>query len=495
MKIVYKYLIKKFVGPFALTFSFSLVIFLMQFLWLYVDELVGKGLEIYIILQFLFYASASFVASSASLGILLSSLMTFGAMGEHYELVALKSAGISITTLMIPLSVFTIFIGIISFVFSDSVAPRSFLKQKNLIYNIKDQKPTLAIDEGVFYEGIDNYIIRIGKKHRDNERIEDVLIYDHSGYKGNTTMTYAQRGSMKVTPDGKYMLFYLYDGYLWDENKKYEQHGEVNSLTRAKFKEQYKRLDISSFKYEAVETSFYETNTKALSNTKIQEQIDTMKNQLKDISKIAVRNFYNNLQYLDLYLKQDTTFYVDSLRNIHAELSSLSHNQQKEQIARAIYTEEFLSNSVKFAFEEAGYRNQNLWSYEIEWHRKYTLAFSCFLFFFIGAPLGSIIRKGGIGIPLLITVLFFVLYFAFSIMGEKMAKGSLFPVPVGMWLSSIILIPICIFLTRKATNDSMMLSRGESEKWISWIASIAKFYLPAYFVESIKEHENISDLS
>ena len=487
MKIIYKYLIRKFVGPFALTFAFTLVIFLMQFLWLYVDELVGKGLEIHLVLELLFYASAGFVASSTPLAILLSSLMTFGYMGEHYELVALKSAGISISKLMLPLSVFTIFIGIVSFVFSNNIAPRSYLRYKNLIYNIKDQKPTLAIDEGVFYDGIDNYTLRIGKKHRDNERIEDVLIYDHSGHKGNTTMTYAQRGSMKITPDGKYILFYLYDGYLWDENRKHEQSGEVNSLTRAKFKEQYKRFDISSFKYQAVETSFYESYTKAMSNTQIQEQIDTMRKELMNISKNAVHNFYNNLQYLNAYLKQDTALYTDSSKNIRNELSLLPSYQQKERISRTIYAEDFLSNNVKFAFEEADYKNKNLWSYEIEWHRKYTLAFACFLFFFIGASLGSIIRKGGIGIPLLITVVFFVFHFSLSIMGEKMSKGSLFPVLFGMWMPSIVLIPVCIFLIKKATVDSVIFSKDEYEKWIGNI--LKKIKLVG------KKHENSSDLS
>ena len=487
MKIVYKYLIKKFVGPFLLTFFFTLVIFLMQFLWLYVDELVGKGLEIHLILELLFYASVGFVASSASLAILLSSLMTFGTMGEHYELIALKSAGISISRLMIPLSVFCIVIGIISFVFSNHIAPRSFIQYKHLLYNIKDQKPTLAIDEGAFYDGIDNYIIRIGKKHRDNERIEDVLIYDHSGYRGNTTMTYAQRGSMKVTPDGKYMLFYLYDGYFWDENKKQTQHGETNSLTRAKFKEQYKRLDISSFKYEDMETSFYQASTKALSNAELQKQIDTMKKQLMHISENAVHSFYNILPHLQSYLEQDTALYTDSLRTIREELALLPLYQQKERISQTLYSEEFLSNSIKYAFEEADYRNRDLWSYEIEWHRKYTQAAACFLLFFIGASLGSIIRKGGVGIPLLITVIFFVFYFSFSMMGEKMSKGNVFPVVFGMWLSSLVLMPICIFLTKKATDDSAMFSKEEYDKWIANILKKIKLFG--------KKYENSSDLS
>lgn len=462
MNIINRYLIKKFVGPFLLTFIFAMVIFLMQFLWLYVDEMVGKGLEIHLILELLFYASANFVSSSAALAILLSSLMTFGSLGEHYELVALKSAGIPISRLMISLSFFAILIGIASFWFSNNVAPKSFIKFKSLHLNIKEQKPALAIDEGTFYEGLDNYVIRVGKKHRDNETIEDVLIYDHSHHQGNTTMTYAQRGRMQITPDGKYMLFYLYDGYFWDESKNQNSRNTNDPLMRAKFDEQYKRFDLSSFEFEKTDNDFYESSTKAQSNQKLAQQIDTIKEQINTISLNAVNNFFKQMHAFNIYIKNDSLERDTSLcYSVDEQFAQKPEHVTDELYKYAEMLSETTASIIKYTHEEAGYRNISLWSAQIEWHRKFTSALSCLLLFFIGAPLGSIMRKGGIGIPLLVTVLFFVFYFSISIIGEKMSKGNIFPVSVGMWLSSFILLPICAFLTKKATVDSSIFSLDE----------------------------------
>ncbi|MDR2868560.1 MAG: LptF/LptG family permease, partial [Bacteroidales bacterium] len=186
MKIIYKYLIKNFLGPFLLTFVFADFILLMQWLWKYVDDLVGKGLEIKYILELLFYASATMVPTAIPLAILLSSLMTFGNLGEKYEIVAIKSAGISIKTMMLPLAILTLMISIGAFSFSNWVVPKAFVKMKTLLVDIQEQKPALNIEEGTFYGGFDNFIIRIGKKGSNNEKIEDVLIYDHSKQQGNT---------------------------------------------------------------------------------------------------------------------------------------------------------------------------------------------------------------------------------------------------------------------------------------------------------------------
>jgi lipopolysaccharide export system permease protein len=239
VKIIYKYIIKNFIGPFVLTFFFALFILLMQYLWKYVDDLVGKGLEISIILELLFYASATFVATAAPLAILLSSLMTFGNLGERYEIVAIKSAGIPISKLFIPLLLLSFIIGIFTFWFANNISPKAFLKSKTLLLDIRDTKPALSIEEGVFYDGLDNYVIRIGKKGRDNASIEDVLIYDHSKGQGNTTVTFAKKGEMRITDDKKYMLFTLYNGFFWDESRNSTNSGSVRSkypLVRAGFK-------------------------------------------------------------------------------------------------------------------------------------------------------------------------------------------------------------------------------------------------------------------
>lgn len=468
MKIIYRYIIKSFIGPFVLTFFFALFILLMQYLWKYVDDLVGKGLEISIILELLFYASATFVATAAPLAILLSSLMTFGKLGETYEIVAIKSAGIPISKLFIPLLVLAIIIGLATFMFANYVSPKAFLKSRTLLIDIKDQKPALTIEEGVFYDGLDNYVIRIGKKGRDNATIEEVIIYDHSKGQGNTTVTYAKKGTMKMTDDKQYMLFTLYDGFYWDESRNSTNSGSTKSkfpLVRAVFKEQYKRFDISSFQFQKTDQSFYQNNNQALPLSELNVKIDTLKKQINAMELAPSNNFLGALYFYYNIINNDSTFKVIKNPTLTYVFDSLSHDKKIEVVNFAHMGAQGFVNTVKFAYDDVAWKNHNLWSYQIEVHRKFTLAVACLLFFFIGAPLGSIIRKGGIAIPLVVTVLFFIFYFIISIIGEKVSKGELIPVYFGMWFSTAVLVPICVFLSYKATIDSSVLSIEENLKW------------------------------
>lgn len=470
MKIIYKYIIKRFIGPFVLTFFFAIFILLMQYLWKYVDDLVGKGLEISIILELLFYASATFVATAAPLAILLSSLMTFGNLGERYEIVAIKSAGIPISRLFIPLLILSLVIGCFTFWFANNISPKAFLKSRTLLLDIRDTKPALSIEEGVFYDGLDNYVIRIGKKGRDNASIEDVLIYDHSKGQGNTTVTYAKKGDMKMTDDKKYMLFTLYDGFYWDESRNSTNNSTIKSkfpLVRAVFKKQYKRFDISSFQFQKTDQSFYQSNNQSLPIAELQVKIDTLKKQINMMEEAPSVNFFSNLYFYNNIIKNDEHFKIIPTEYVDYKFDSLSLEKKIEVMNFAQMGAAGFINAVKFAYDDVQWKNYSLWSFQIEVHRKFTLAVACLLFFFIGAPLGSIIRKGGIAIPLVVTVLFFIFYFVISIIGEKVAKGELIPVYMGMWFSTAVLIPICAFLSYKATIDSSVLSIEENLKWFS----------------------------
>jgi lipopolysaccharide export system permease protein len=461
---------KSFVGPFVLTFFFAIFILLMQYLWKYVDDLVGKGLEITIILELLFYASATFVATAAPLAILLSSLMTFGNLGERYEIVAIKSAGIPISKLFIPLLALSVIIGCFTFWFANNISPKAFLKSRALLLDIRDTKPALTIEEGVFYDGLDNYVIRIGKKNRDNASIEDVLIYDHSRGQGNTTVTYAKKGEMQMTNDKKYMLFTLYDGFYWDESRNSINSGTSKSkypLVRAVFKKQYKRFDISSFQFQKTDEGFYQGNNQSLPIAELQVKIDTLKKQINMMEEAPSVNFFSNLYFYNNIIKSDDQFKINKSNVLTYTFDSLSLEKKIEVMNFAQMGAGGFINAVKFAYDDVQWKNFSLWSFQIEVHRKFTLAVACLLFFFIGAPLGSIIRKGGIAIPLVVTVLFFIFYFVISIIGEKVAKGELIPVYMGMWFSTAVLIPICAFLSYKATIDSSVLSIDENLKWFS----------------------------
>ena len=489
MKIVNRYLVKNFTGPFVLTFFVALFVLLMQFLWKWVDQLVGKGLEISVLLKLMFYASVTLASMAFPLAVLLASLMTFGNMGERYEIVALKSAGISTRQMMRPLVIVSIIIALIAFEFSNWIIPKANIKLKKLLYEIQEQKPTLSIDEGVFYTGIDDYAIRIGKKYPDNEKIEDVLIYDHSDHRGNTMVTYAKSGKMEVTPDKHYLLFTLYDGSYWDEGSFEAAPGQQRKklpLTRATFTKEYMRLDMSDFEMNSVDESMYEAHSTTMTSKDLNMKIDTLKEEIKDLAHEASDVFFGHLYYFDNFVRKDSTFDTLSLSK-HCDLSQETSERQAKVFQYAENASRNFIYSVRFAYQDMLYRTKYMWSFQIEFYRKFTLSLACVLFFFIGAPLGSIIRKGGIGVPLVITVVFFTLYFALSIIGEKIAKNSLLPIWFGMGLSSFILIPIDIFLTHQATTDAAALSPDTYTKWLQKIKNLKLF--------SKKKHENTATLS
>ena len=467
MKIIDRYLCKNFLGPFVLTFFVALFVLLMQFLWKWVDELVGKGLELGVLLKLLFYASITLSSMAFPLAVLLASLMTFGNMGERSEIVALKSAGISTRRMMMPLTVVSLFIGYVAFEVSNDIIPRASVKLKMLLFDIQEQKPALNITEGVFYTDIDNYAIRVGKKMPDGVTIKDILIYDHSKHQGNVNVTAAERGTMVVTPDKHYLLFTLYNGSSWDESSVTRGSYDARNhypLMRATFDKQYKRFDMSDFSAQSVDASFYENHSTALSIKQLNQQIDTAKFHIQSQNRNAANVFFQCLYFYNVSVAPNNLVEQASTENL-PKLADCDDEFRARVLQLAENGVRNTTYAINYNFQDVNYRTHQLWNYQIEFYRKFTLAVACLLFFFIGAPLGSIIRKGGIGIPLVITVVFFTFYFAISIIGEKLSKSSPLPVWFGMWLSSFVLLPICVFLTYHATTDSSVLSPDTYSKF------------------------------
>lgn len=489
MKIVNKYLCKNFLGPFVLTFFVALFVLLMQFVWKWVDELVGKGLELTVMMKLLFYAAVSLSSMAFPLAVMLASLMTFGNMGERYEIVALKSAGISTRKMMTPLAILTVFITILSFFVSDQVIPRATLKLRVLLFDIQEQKPALNIEEGVFYDGFDNYSILVGKKMSDGETVKDILIYDHSRRMGNTSVTYAETGTMSVTPDKHYLIFTLQNGSFWDETSSMgASRGKPSKLPlmRARFDKQYKRFDMSDFTLGQADAELFEGHSSAMTNKQLSTQIDSMKVQIREIEDNTANVFFNNLYFYNSFVRNDEQFKtMDTGRAL--DLASMPPELRSRILNHAENSSRSYIYSMQFNYTSAEYCTQNMWSYQIELQRKYRLAVACLLFFFIGAPLGSIIRKGGIAIPLVLTVIFFVIYFALSVMGEKIAKGNVMPVWFGTWMSSFILLPLCVFLTYHATMDTAVLSPDTYAKWMDKLSHMKLF--------NKKRHENTTTVS
>ncbi len=305
MKKIYALVLKSYTGPLLATFFISLFILLMQFLWQYIDDLVGKGLEWYIIAELLFYASFTFVPLALPLAILLSSLMTFGNLGEHYELVAMKSSGISLRTIMKPMIIMSILISGFAFYFSNNVLPVANLKFKSLLYDVRKKKLAVNIKEGIFYNDMEDYIIRVGKKGKDGKSIYKVMIYNHTGRWGNTDVTVADSGFMESTPDGRYLIFTLYDGYNYQDKLDQKDSKKTTPFQRTFFKTQQRKFDLSAFELNRTNEDLFKNNYQMLNIRQLDYFIDSLGTSIRKRRSNLAQNFPRNYK---AYLNLDSTY-------------------------------------------------------------------------------------------------------------------------------------------------------------------------------------------
>lgn len=424
----------------------------MQFLWKYVDELVGKGLEWYLILQLLFYASATFVPLAIPLSILLSSLMTFGNLGERNELVAMKSAGISLRKIMLPLIVLSFMISIFAFFFANNIQPVANLKMGSLLYDIREQKPALSIKEDIFYSGIEGYIIKVGKKSADNKTVYNVMIFDHTERFGNNNFTLAESGIMELTPDKRYLIFKLFNGYNYYEDMKKDKSRARRPMTRTKFQEETRCFDLSGFSLQRTNEDFFKTNFQMLNLKQLGNYIDSAGRTIDKIKHESALNFRNS--YANLKEVTFNSEVKDTLNTFEKDLLSLPEDIRYRVFENALNNARNNRNNIEYYINNIDSQKKLLIRHKIEWHRKFSLSLACFLLFFIGAPLGAIIRKGGFGLPVVVSTLFFLLYHVISFTGEKFVRSGVIEAGMGMWISSAIILPLGIFLTYKASMDS-----------------------------------------
>ncbi len=444
----------------------------MQFLWRYIDDLVGKGLEWYVITELLFYASSTFVPLALPLAILLSSLMTFGNLGEHYELVAMKAAGISLRKIMMPLIVLSVIISLIAFYFSNNVLPIANLKFKSLLYDIRQQKLALDIKEGIFYTDLDGFVIRVEKKDKDNNNmIRDIMIYDHRQKKGNTNLTVADSGRMELTPDGMNLIFTLYNGYNYQEKTDQRGYKKTNPYQRTKFREEFRKFNLMDFELSRTNEDLFKSNYSMLNLRQLKKAEDSLMTQLNNRKeKIPVSMKKNFYFFNRIDSAKQATFSTDKLYTTNLLESKTKHEKIKI-IDEATNRCRRVRDNLSFNKKDFESRNKLIFKHQAEWHRKFTLSFACFVLFFIGAPLGAIIRKGGLGLPVVVSVLFFVLFHIISITGEKSVKSGVIDANIGMWIAPVVLLPLGIFLTYKATTDSPLL---DADAWIKIFKKVFK---------------------
>ena len=449
-----KLIIKAFVGPFIATFFITLLVLVMQFFCLYIDDFVGKGLSTGLILEFIWYQSAVLVPLALPLAVLLSSLMTFGNLGETYELVAIKSAGISLLRFMRPLFFLTLIICGVAFLFSNYIIPVANLKSRTLLSDIVFAKPSFDIKEGVFYDKIYGFAIKIGKKENNDTVIRDIIIYEQANTLQDNFII-AKDGVMRVSDDKRFLEFNLQNGWY------YQERGNVSTINteyiRSGFKEYKKQFDLSSFQFQRTADSVNKNNHRMLSMRQLGKAIDSLKKHNAGFYKQAEQNFSGALQfipYLDSNWKSTDTSY--KIKNLNTLITDSIGKSLEGNITIKIDNLRS-SNDVLLA----QYKDQQkvLRQHQIEWHRKISLSLACLVLFLIGAPLGSIIRKGGLGSPLVLSVIFFMIFYFLSNTGEKMAKEGTLNPEIGMWVSTFVLVPVGIFITSKALKDSQLFNK------------------------------------
>ena len=460
MKKIYVLVLKSYLGPLVMTFFIALFILVMQFLWKYIDDLVGKGLEWYLIAKLLFYASATFVPLALPLAILLSSLMTFGNLGEHYELVSMKAAGISLKKAMWPLVILSVIISLGAFYFSNNVLPIANLKFQSLYYDIREKKLAFNIKEGIFYSDLDGYTIRIGEKESDDIHIKDVMIYNHSSRLGNIDVTVAKSGKMETTPDGRNMIFTLYDGYNYKEKVDVQGHRKNRPFERSSFKEELKKFDLGNFEMNRSDEDLFKKHYMMLNIKQLRHSIDSLSAMIDEREEkfiISFENNFSNYHKIDsgAFERKDSVVITDLL----SELTPLNKN---DLIEKAINSTLSISSNINYSKTDLEIRNEGIVKFIITIHEKYSLSFACLILFFIGAPMGAIIRKGGLGFPVVISVIFFIIFHIASITGKKYVIAGVLAPEIGMWIASALLLPIGIFLTYKATNDAPLL---DADAW------------------------------
>jgi lipopolysaccharide export system permease protein len=467
----------------------------MQFLWRYIDDLIGKGLEMNVISEFLLYTSASLVPMAMPLAVLLASLMTFGNLAENLELLALKSSGISLVRIMAPVMVLSAFLAIGAFMFANYVMPVTNLKMRSLLYDIQQQRPELSIKPGVFDNNLEGFSIRIGDRNSKTNLLTDILIYDHTKKEGNIKVTVADSGYMKMSADEKHLLLTLYNGRTWEElqnQKTDDRHIKSYPQQRSHFEYQELIIEMTGFGLNRTDENLFRNSFQMLNVSQLQHFEDS----LQEDFGLLVDNFHATMDMTlvrkskNIMIKRSRIL-SDSLKAIVKEegmevvrvhvdsaYAQLNKLEQRRAITQAINFARSNKGLTTSHANTADWKLSKLRRYQIEIHRKYTYSLLCLIFFFIGAPLGAIIRKGGLGVPVIVSVMLFLAYYVISMMGEKVVRENVLPPFAGMWLSTFLLIPMSIWLTIKAANDSVIMNVDTYFLWAKkLVQGTQKFFL------------------
>lgn len=484
IKRLYLYILETFVPVFFMTFAICLFIVLMQFVWKYVEDLVGKGLEIHVFAELFLYAALTLVPMALPLAILLASLMSFGNLGERYELLAIKAAGVSLLKAMRPLIVLIIFISIGAFFFQNDVLPRINVKMRTLLISVKQKSPELEIPESTFYSDIPNYNLYVTSKDRETGTMKDVIIYDTSKGFDNMEVTISDSAKMSTSSHKDYILLKLYNGHRFSNfqqpgGRVGGRKGDYTPYNRATFKEQEVIIPFDG--------NFNRMDESSMDGTQIAKNISELRSSIDSLSSIVDsmnikdRTFMLDHTYLGYrnvnYTVSDTATVVrnsvvEYKTDLDSTINTFSRSDKMSLYQGALSRAENNKNDFMFRSIQKIDIQKKVRYHDVELQRKFTLSFACLVFFFIGAPLGAIIRKGGLGMPVVVSVILFIIYYIIDNLGYKMARDGVWEVWQGVWLSSFILFPLGGFLTYKAMNDSDLFNPEAYGKYLKKILLI-----------------------
>ena len=469
------YLLKQFLGLLIMTFLICIFILLMQFVWMHVNDLVGKGVEIKVLAEFFIYAVTSVVPLALPLAILLASLMTFGNLGEKFELTAMKAAGVSLFRIMRPLAIAIAFVSVGAFMFSNYVLPVSQVKLWALIFSLKQKSPELDIPQGEFYDGIEGYNIYVRRKAPQTGMLYDMMIYDYSEGFRNASVMVADSGRIFFTDDKKYLILHLYSGESFenlDRNQQRATNSEKNIPYRRESFAQKQMLIDFDMEFDRYNEDVLADQHVSKDVVELVQSIDSVQLLAHDRSKEQSRTLVNNRYFgRERVANRDVDMW-EGAKELYAgyDVDSLygrfSDDERYRALSAAIEKAKAQRDQIDYNALMLNDYQRYIRKHEIDLYRKFTLAFACLIFFFIGAPLGAITRKGGLGAPVVISVVMFIIYYIIDNTGYKMAREALWPCWAGMWLSSMVLLPIGIFLTYKAATDSALFN---PEVWMKYL--------------------------
>ena len=475
MKILDKYILKSFLTPFIATFLIVLFVLVMQALWQAFENIAGKGISLVFILKFLYYTTLMIIPQALPIGVLLSSIMALGTLGENYEFAAAKSSGISLQRLVRPVAILAIVLSGVNFLFLNNIFPYAVYKQINLKNNIRKKQPAMALVPGSFNADMPGYQIKFDEKYGENDNLlKKVLIYDLTSNKGNQKVITAESGKIVSEEGSRYMTFILYNGNYYEEHVKSARtlvKRKRMAASNATFKEYEFNIDVGEDDSD-LDDGDQKVSPQMYTHNEISDTIPKLKAAYDEKLLIRSKNIYVSTSAKDLYK------YPDSLRPKNLVINTLDNFQLQEKISilnsattktsRALSSLKNNSASIKWSRKVLNF-------YDTEYYNRVAFSLSCIILFFIGAPLGSIIRKGGFGLPMILAIAVYVIYFFANTFGKNLAEVSSISSFLGSWISAIIMVPVAILLTRRATKDKGIFN---FDSFIQPITNLFKKLMP-----------------